>query len=138
MMFKFLLMQTASRAIGICAEFGGEVFKQHLQGSSTSISAFVLWELVGTHSNCFADGLFSLAAIFNEPGQLVLEKIMVKEVAISAYGKLCSFLTEDTSIYKVRLCELFTFFLFTANVNDDICMHYAACEALAHAFAINV
>ncbi|XP_031115495.1 importin-5-like isoform X2 [Ipomoea triloba] len=69
--------EIAACAIGICAEFGGEVFKPHLQ-----------------------DALLSLEDIIFQPGKLPLKTIMAKEAAVSAYGKLCFLLTEDASIYK--------------------------------------
>ncbi|XP_031115955.1 importin-5-like [Ipomoea triloba] len=69
--------EIAACAIGICADFGGEVFKPHLQ-----------------------DAVISLLAIISQPGNLTLESLMAKEAAVSAYGKLCFLLTEDDSIYK--------------------------------------
>nr|GMD58287.1 importin-5-like [Ipomoea batatas] len=68
--------EIAACAIGICAEFGGEVFKPHLP-----------------------DAVMSLIAIISQTGNLTLEPLMAKEAAVSAYGKLCSLLTEDASIY---------------------------------------
>ncbi|XP_019177543.1 PREDICTED: importin-5-like [Ipomoea nil] len=72
-----VLEEIASCAISICAEFGGEVFKQHLQ-----------------------DALLSLEAIIYQPGKLPTETMMAKEAAVSTYGKLCFLLTEESSIYK--------------------------------------
>ncbi|XP_019177542.1 PREDICTED: importin-5-like [Ipomoea nil] len=71
------IQQIAICAIAIYAEFGREAFKLHLQ-----------------------DGLASLEAIFQPPGESSLERSMTKEAAVSAYGKLCFFLCEEIKSYQ--------------------------------------
>nr|GMD54646.1 importin-5-like [Ipomoea batatas] len=96
--------QIAACAIGIFAEFGREVFKQHLQ-----------------------DGLSSLEAVFQQSDGSGLEHFMAKDAAVCAYGKVCFFLCEEINSYEN--IELWLFHLpLKCNFDEAKAAHRLLCS----------
>ncbi|XP_059623256.1 uncharacterized protein LOC132266410 [Cornus florida] len=70
--------QVVARGISICAEFGGSVFKPHVD-----------------------EALSNLKAVMEHPNALQPDNIMTYEVAVSAFGQICHLHCDSIGSYEV-------------------------------------
>lgn len=89
-----LFFQAAVYGLGVCAEFGGPVFKHLVGGISASfLTGFdvnVLYSINNNQGLC-PEALSRLNVVIRHPNALEPDNVMAYDNAVSALGKICQF-----------------------------------------------
>lgn len=88
--------QAAVYGIGVCAEFGGSVFRPLVGGRLLVCSITLLWGIIASicpiiSSVDFAEALSRLDVIIRHPSAHNSDNVMSYDNAVSALGKICQF-----------------------------------------------
>ena len=105
----FNVLQAAIFRIGICAEFGGSVFRPLVGGNflSFGIVAALFRFIFSLNYECYylfcssAEALSRLDVVIRHPDALHSENAMAYDNAVSALGKICQFHCDNIDAAQV-------------------------------------
>lgn len=117
--WKPITFQAAVYGIGVCAEFGGSVFRPLVGGGllcSSLVACFCEYcclhmDIEFFYSFSFSEALSRLDMVIRHPNALHSDNVMAYDNAVSALGKICQYHRDGIDATQVQKSIVFTFIL---------------------------